>query len=132
MSTFDDERRMQPFLDEWYIGKGASKIDRSKSCRQFDVIITVDEKEYRIEEKYLLTEPYKQCLIEIIQDLNTADLGWFYHVDCDSLVWIYCGKDNGRNEQLVTPPLEIHSIAWEKLKRFILEKMKTETPSSRS
>ena len=130
MSTFDDEKRMQPFLDEWYRSKGVTKIDRSQLCRRFDAIISIDDKEYCIEEKYLLTEPFERCLIEIIQDIETADLGWFYHVDCHSLVWVYCGRDNGRDGAKPTPPIEIHSIGWKKLKRYILEKMKTETWAS--
>ena len=127
MSTFDDEKRMQPFMDEWYRKKGATNIDRSQSCKQFDVIVTINGYSWKIEEKFLFTDTYDQGLVEIIQDMNTNDPGWFYHLDCHTLLWIYCGLDNGRNGKIPKPPIEIHSIKWPHLKNYILERWTEET-----
>ena len=74
MNTFDDERRMQPFMNDFYERHGYS-IDRTKSCRKFDCIISKNGNDLKIEEKYLFTKEYNQVLIELIQDAISADIG---------------------------------------------------------
>ncbi len=115
MSTFDDERRMQPYMDDWYKNHGYSQIDRTHSCKQFDCIINKNGNALRIEEKFLFTPEYKQMLVEIIQDATKADIGWFYHVDCHYLAWIYC------DETRINPPKKIYLIRWPLFKRFVLQ-----------
>jgi hypothetical protein len=111
-STFDDERRMQPYMDDYYNLNGFA-VDRSASCRQFDCTIQKGEIKYRIEEKYLFTIEYRNILIEICQDLLTFDPGWFYHIDCEYLHWMYCGEDrNG-------PPKVIYRVSWSPMKKLI-------------
>lgn len=121
MSTFDDERRMQPYMDSFYKLLGYSSIDRSKSCKQFDCIIEKNNKPYKVEEKYLFCKVYKQLLVELIQDIKSADMGWFYHVDCDCLVWAYC------NEDRTSEPNKIYIIKWGLFKKYVIENISNVT-----
>lgn len=126
MSTFDDEKRMQPYMDAWYRSMGATLVDRSRSCVGFDVIVNIANQTWKVEEKYLFTEEYENGLIEIFQDMEKPDNGWFYHTACDILVWVYCGKDNGRGENESNPPLCLYSNDFKKMKPYIIEKLKDE------
>lgn len=117
MSTFDDERRMQVFMDKVYHSTGWG-ISRNSACKQFDCELTKNGKVYRVEEKFLFCEfDYKQGLIEIMQDLETADLGWFYHVVCDFLFWVYCPSDRH------SPPRTAYVMKWAETKPLILKWM---------
>lgn len=119
MSTFDDEKRMQPFMDAFYRVRGWT-IDRTNACRHFDCEIAQNGSSLKVEEKYLFSDPYSQGLIEIIQDLRTADLGWFYHTKCDLLFWVHCPSDR------VSPPKTVFIINWPKTKALILDQMEAQ------
>lgn len=108
--TFEWERNMQPFMDDFY-RRNLGEPDRSKSCRQFDVIVNGK----RYEEKFLFSHPYKKMLVEIVQDIVTADLGWFYHVRADYLMWVHCPPDRK------SPPIDVRPIKWSELKREVIE-----------
>ena len=114
MSTFDDERRMQPFMNIFYQARGW-QADRSGSCRNFDLVLTQNNTTLKIEEKFLFTKEYDQLLIEFIQDMRSGDLGWYYHVDCDYLIWAYC------NEDRISAPIKIYLIKWYRFKDRVMQ-----------
>lgn len=109
---------MQPYMNDFYRLNGY-KVDRSNSCRNFDCVISKGDINYRIEEKYLFTKEYKNILIEFVQDLITLDSGWFYHVDCEYLHWMYCG------ETRIDPPQILYKVSWMPLKELIQRTLKT-------
>lgn len=110
------EKNMQPYMDVWYQKKELGFIDRSRSCRKFDLMVG----RWRIEEKFLFCgKEYDQFLIELIQDASTGDLGWFYHVDADALVWCYCQDDH------ISEPISIYWIDYKKLKIQVLDTLRS-------
>ena len=122
--TFDDEAKMQPFMDMIYRRWGYNEI-RERSCRAFDVELVgaLPENSHHksaIEEKYLFVDnPYNQMLVEIMQDVKSANLGWFYHCRAPWLAWMYCP------ESRVDPPYEIHFIKWPVLKQLVITKLES-------
>jgi hypothetical protein len=117
MSTFDDERRMQVLVDEYYKERGII-IDRSNSCKQYDLRMSQNGTSYLVEEKFNFTDRnYNQMIVELIQDAKTGDLGWFYHVKCDHLFWFYCPSDRRSRPNL------LYVIDWLYFKDYVFERM---------
>jgi hypothetical protein len=87
MNPFELEKKMQPFMDDYYISNDWT-VDRSQASKKFDVIVGGR----KIEEKYLQREKMDQFLVEIIQEakLPKIDWGWFYHCEADYFAWIHC------------------------------------------
>lgn len=79
---------IQQQLDDWYESKRYS-VDRSQACREFDCIL----RGQRVEEK-IRNGVKHDLLIELIQDLETNDPGWFYTSNCDFLHYIF--TSNGK------------------------------------
>ena len=78
-------------------------------------MITMNGSQMRVEEKYNFTDrTYDQLIVELLQDVKTGDLGWFYHVDCERLMWMYCP------ETRADPPRIIYSIKWQQFKPHVL------------
>ena len=117
MSTFDDERRMQVYMDKVYRRK-SWRIDRACASKLFDCTLSKNGDNRSVEEKFLFCQnDYDQGLIEIVQDLRTADLGWFYHTKCDFLHWVYCPVDR------TSPPRTLHIVKWSIAKDAIFKWM---------
>ena len=114
--TFDWERRMQPFMDFWYIEElNKNVVNRKESCKKYDVIVD----DLKIEEKFLFTDyDYPQMLVEIIQDVESWNLGWFHHVEADYLVWAFCPKDH------VSRPRTIYMIKYRRFVEYIIKLLK--------
>jgi len=89
MNTFELEKKMQPFMNDYYESQGKT-FDRSQACKRFDVIVNGS----KVEEKYLLSEKYSCFLVEIVQQAKPPklDWGWFYHCEADYLAWIHCSQ----------------------------------------
>ena len=117
VSTFDDERRMQPHMDTYYTKRGFS-IDRSVSCKGYDLRLTYNGKVFDIEEKYLFNDgDYDLLLVELIQCVSDKEWGWFYHTRCNYLHWIMCNND--RQEK----PRYYYNVEFEGLKRYVIEEL---------
>ena len=107
--TFSWERAMHPHMDKWYTQNGAT-VDRSLSCRQFDVI----GGDKRVEEKFLFSgREYTRLLVEIVQDLFSFNWGWYKDVDADVLCWCYCPTDR------VSAPISVYWVDYPMLKEYI-------------
>jgi len=114
MSTIDDEHRIQPFMDSWYAERGLS-IDRSGSCRQYDCVLKNGSRSFSVEEKFNFQgHEYDQMIVELIQALEAGELGWFYGVNCDRLVWAYCPCSR------LEPPFAIYTLNWHRFKPYVL------------
>jgi len=62
------ERIGQKLMDPYYISRGFT-VDRSTSCREYDVVITRDGKQYKVEDKYL-SHDYNDILLEVFQRIE--------------------------------------------------------------
>lgn len=81
------EGLMQKQLDTWYASRGFT-VDRTIACKQYDCLVG----RFRVEEK--IREGVKHdVLIEIIQDLPSKNLGWFYTCDCDYLHYVFTSEN---------------------------------------
>lgn len=104
---FKFEREIQKLLDEWYERRN-HKIDRSRSCKQFDLIM---------DDKFKIEEKIRDCirddlLIEIVQDLVTKAPGWFTETECDYLHYVFT-KDR--------KPIKIVRLNWPDFKVWFIE-----------
>lgn len=90
-SSYDDftrnEQAMRPFMDDDYQARGHTIVTR-KGSKEYDLILRIGN-DQRIEEKYR-SRVYADLLVEIVQDVVTGDLGWFYKTRCDFLHYIFC------------------------------------------
>lgn len=117
--TVEWERAMQPYMDREYRRRGY-EVDRTPACRQYDVILRRGGAVYRVEEKYLFTETrYDQMLVELIQNVADERInpGWFYHVNAEWLIWVYCPSDH------VSPPYDFWVISFPQLRRRLLQRL---------
>lgn len=115
--TFDWERNMQPFADDWY-KTFATSIDRSGHCKLYDLKLG----DVTVEEKFLFSgKEYDKGLIELVQDASDGSLGWFYHTKADSLAWYYCPADH------ISKPLSCYWINVKLLKERVFFILKSKT-----
>lgn len=91
MSTYteerDNERKAQKKILEYYEEKLGFTPDRSTACIDFDFAFTKNDKTYTVEEKFR-KQDYGDFLIEIMQDIATANLGWYYKTKADFIFYI--------------------------------------------
>ena len=108
---------MQPYMDMYYTQKGFS-VDRSVSCKGYDVRLAHSGNIFNIEEKYLFTSnDYDLLLVELIQCARDKEWGWFYHTRCDYLHWILCNDDR------YTEPRYYYHIDFRGLKRLVIKEL---------
>lgn len=99
----DFERRMQEQMNAFYKSKGFT-IDRSQANTEFDVILDYGANDQKrdsyVEEKFRhfnrLENVYDDQLIEIVQDIKTGNLGWYYTTRADSIFYIICVANKPR------------------------------------
>jgi hypothetical protein len=96
MNTFDFERAMQLQADVFYNAQTPPWIvDRDWAGRRFDCILGDNNQMVKVEEKFVkVTKPYKFGLIEIVQDVATNNMGWYFKTECDFLHWFECQRIN--------------------------------------
>lgn len=99
------EKESQLILNAFY-SKSGWIYDRSVACKQYDLLISGK----RIEEKFRYAN-YNDFLIEIIQDILTENMGWYYTTKCDYLFYIVCDK-------------ELYSVKWELFKEWFFNNWK--------
>jgi len=86
---FDFERKCQKILDDYYKSRGHT-VDRSKACKGFDCIL---DGTWKVEEK-IRDREYNDILLEIIQDMETNNPGWFNETECDYLHYVFMKGEN--------------------------------------
>lgn len=89
------EKLVQPQMDEWYSRYGWA-ADRSGADWRSDLIISGHGgRRIVVEEKYSRSASgniTSNFLVEILQDIHTGELGWYYHVQADIVASIYCSS----------------------------------------
>ncbi len=96
------ERLCQPVADGFYQQIGC-RVDRSKSSRQYDVCLHWDGGLSRVEEKFERRHS-PNLIIELLQCVKDADLGWYADLRCDSFHHF-----TGINEQ---PEWRLVEVNW--------------------
>src|SRR3990167_10587470 len=104
------DKKADPFLDRLYNKLGGQIIKRAPNYKfdDWDKILKFKNITYKIEEKARIGT-YEDVLIEIIEDLKTGDLGWFYQTKAERL--IYCLFENKKSQE----PYVVYKFAIEKL-----------------
>lgn len=108
------ERQSQPAMDRFYRARGHRIVSR-RGTKQYDVILDVfgdPNRRELVEEKYRTGHKYNDVLIELIQDVASGELGWFFHTGCDTLHYIWCGA--------LGQPIELQRIKWNPFKDWFL------------
>ena len=83
------ERVAQGHMDEYYKSLGCD-VDRSGSSWTHDLVISKSDLIQRIEEKFRFDVSYPDIIVELIQSAEVGELGWFYHIEVDYLVYVFC------------------------------------------
>jgi hypothetical protein len=96
--TFAFEKAMQRLADKFYQSAFEWDVDRDWENRRYDCLLWIDKlHSIKIEEKFVkVKHPYKYGLVEIMQDLTTANMGWYFSTDCDFLHWFECQHKNSQ------------------------------------
>lgn len=102
---FKKEKDSQNLINRFYKSQGWS-YDRSGACITYDLII----EGVKIEEKFRY-EDYGDFLIEIIQDVNSCNLGWYYKTEAARIFYVI--KDQ-----------VIYSVNWADFKAWLTKEYK--------
>ena len=110
------ETLQQDKIDIIYKKLGYS-LDRSKNCKSFDLTLDDGFMIETYEEKFRTknTEKYSDFGIEIIQDVVSNNLGWFYTTKADYIIQIH--QDETENKCL-------YIIKWSMFKIWFKENYK--------
>lgn len=88
MTTYAEfERRevaQRSVMDRWYAAMGWP-VDRSGAGVAYDLVLAGRT----AEEKFRFRE-YPDILVELVQDVASANLGWFYTCSAERLVYVWC------------------------------------------
>ena len=89
MSTFDFEHKYQKWLDVFYEKHGyeTTRI-YGKDNEKYDVLLTKKDKTIKVEEKGA-TYFHKDIVIELIQDVQTNNWGWFFKTEAEAILYFY-------------------------------------------
>lgn len=79
------EAEGQALLDDFYRARGYA-VDRSVAGREHDLALERAGRRFTVEEK-IRSVAYDDILIELIQDVPSGNLGWFYTEEFDYLVY---------------------------------------------
>jgi len=116
---FDLEKKASAFLDMLYCSLGG-EIIKDAPKRKFDdwdKVVKFENITYKIEEKTRVGL-WEDLLVELIEDLKTGDLGWFYQTKADKI--IYCFYESEKAKE----PESIYALSVEKMRNFVFEHTK--------
>lgn len=99
------ERKIQQKLNPIYQGMGYTIIRNGDKGKDLYINSKATEEKIR-------TEVRKDILIEILQDITSANLGWYYTTKAELLNYVMC---NSMEPQL------IYWIDWPKFKKWFVE-----------
>lgn len=113
------DKKASPFLDNLYIRLGGQIIQRAPDYKfdDWDKVVKFTHITYKIEEKARIGT-YEDVLIEIMEDVKTGDLGWFYQTKADRLIYclFYTEED--------AEPYVVYAFKIEVLKNYLFEHAK--------
>lgn len=103
---FAFEKANRQKFDDFYNSKGW-RCERvyGKANKDYDCAILVDNRWYKVEEKYLRRDG--DFLVELVQDTVSGDPGWYYYTKADYIFW---GVED-----------KIYAVSMEKLRPLIDE-----------
>lgn len=110
---FDFEKRMQVWSDKTLYPQAKLKVDRSSADQTKDLILITEKGTRFMAEEKWRTSIYSDFLIELIQDVHTGNLGWFYKCRSKRIIYGMTSKFNYEAES----PLVVFSVDMETLKR---------------
>jgi len=102
----DKEKESQIIANEFYEISNW-QYDRTLSCKEYDLLI----EGYKIEEKFRYID-YNDFLIEIVQDVITQNMGWYYKTTCDRVFYWVCDT-------------KLYTVNWPALKKWLKDEYKT-------
>ena len=113
------DKRADPFLNNLYkkLGGEIVSVHPDNKFDDWDKIVKFPNITYKIEEKARIGT-YEDVLIEILEDIKTGDLGWFYQTKADRL--IYCLFENKDSLE----PYVVYAFKIEVLKNYYFENAK--------
>ncbi len=108
---FNLENKMNKLMKEFYESKDCF-CDWSVSDRQKDVLLTYQKKKTTVELKYRFDKIFPDILVELIQDINTNNSGWFFECEADRLHYVICIDEK---------PKYFYDIKFKKFKTWFSE-----------
>lgn len=84
------EKLARGYMLAYYAGYGLKVINTNGTREQDIICLGVSTgRRYRVEEKYRRGD-FGDFLIELFQDMNALDLGWYFKTRADLLAYIVC------------------------------------------
>ena len=117
---FNLENKMNKLMEKFYESKGCF-CDWTVSDKQKDVLLTHQGKKTTVELKYRFDKIFPDILIELIQDINTNNPGWFFECKADKLHYVICVDEK---------PKYFYNIKFDKFKDWF-SKYLTKRPSGK-
>ena len=115
---FAFEKEMDVFMEKYYKSKGCTIYKNGD--KQKDITLSYNGTETSVEHKYRKVI-YKDILVEIIQDMESNNTGWFYECEADLLHYIICQPFEETMQPIYFHKIEFGSFKNWFLKRFITD-----------
>lgn len=116
---FDLEKKASVFLNMFYEKLGGEIIkDAPKQVfDDWDKIVKFEHITYKIEEKARIGL-WDDLLVELIEDLKTGDLGWFYQTKADKIIYSFFETEESPE------PKVIYALSVIDMKQYVFSNMK--------
>ncbi len=105
------EKKIQDtFLDGLYKGRGFEIVERIPpgTFGEYDVTLERKGVRMRMEEK-IIRHVWDRIAVELIEDIDSGKMGWFFKVNADYLIYCFCENE---------VPQMVLSIKWPEFKRW--------------
>ena len=114
------EKKAQNYIDLFYTSNSWLP-NRSGACKTYDLTLTPNGKETKIEEKFRKSKDGTRYDfgVEILQrtEKNPPQLGWFYTTQSEYIFYVGC--------DLEWIPVNLYSVNWSKFKTWFLSEYLT-------
>jgi hypothetical protein len=96
-----------------YYKKNGYKGRIVECCHEYDIVLTKDNEEIKVEEKAERKNSLNMYF-ETIQDKKTNNLGWVYKCKADIIMYVFWNTEDNDAET-------VYKIKWPECKHFVLE-----------
>ncbi len=115
----DLEKKTSVFLDMFYVSLGGEIVKEAPPVvfDDWDKVVKFAHITYKIEEKSFNTI-WDGLLVELVEDLTTGDLGWYYQTKADKIIYSFFENETKQE------PSTIYVLAVPEMKKYVMENIK--------
>jgi len=115
----DLDKKASPFLDMLYTSRGGEVIKEAPNMKfdDWDKLVKFEYLTYKIEEKSF-NSLWDGLLVELIEDLKTGDLGWFYQTRADKIIYAFFINEEAKI------PHSVYEVSVPTMRNYVNENIK--------